>query len=252
MSDTTLFPVWGVFLAGVRKCVAAALLGGAGIASAASGYVTFNEAALDNIFSQSSFGQFTIDIRFNPSLSIVADSLLDINSTAEFNGAAPSLSALADTLGVPDFTVSVFFVDKISFCGGPGNNIIGCGSQPGSLIALQSAAAAGANGAALLAHELGHNLGLDHLAGGGNLMNATITGATTLSAAQIGTFLNLSTGASLNPIVQLDPKDDKLYISITPIAVLAAVPEPEAWAMLSLGLLAVAGWARRRQRECAA
>lgn len=250
MSSTTMLPGSGVFFSGLRKLVAAALLGSAGIASAASGYVSFNEVAMDNIFNQLSFGPFGIDIRFNPTLSVVADSLLDIDTVGEFNGAAPSLGALAESLGVPDFTVSIFFVDKISVCGSNFPNIIGCGSNPGNLIALQSAAAAGANGVALMAHELGHNLGLQHLAGGGNLMNSSITGATTLTVGQVSSFLDLTTGASLNSIVQLD--GNQRYISITPIAVLAAVPEPQAWAMMSLGLLAVAGWARRRQQACVA
>lgn len=255
MSYAKSLPAWGALASLARKALAIALVGGAGVASA--GYVTVDEAGMDAIFSQVSFASsvtpfslFDIDIRFNAPLSIVAPSLLDINDDAEFNGSSNSLSALANTLGVPNFTVSVFFVDKISHCGGPGSNIIGCGSNPGGLIAVNSGAAAGANGAVLMAHELGHNLGLSHLEVSGNLMNSSITGATTLSAAQVGSFVNLTTGASLSPIVRIDA--GQLYISITPIAVLAAapVPEPATWAMLSLGLLGVAGWARRR-RACA-
>lgn len=249
MSYLNSMPVWGTVTSLVRKFLVTALIGGAGAASA--GYVSFDEAAMDAIFSQPSFGLFDIDIRFNAPLSIVAPSLLDINDDAEFNGSSNSLSALANTLGVPNFTVSVFFVDKISHCGDTLSNIIGCGSTPGGLIALHSGAAAGANGAALMAHELGHNLGLSHLEDSGNLMNSSINGATTLSEAQVGSFVDLTTGASLSSIVRIDA--EQLYISITPIAVLAAapVPEPETWAMLSLGLLGVAGWARHR-RACTA
>lgn len=235
----------------VRKTLAAAAIAGAGAASA--GYVTFDEAAMDGIFAQTSFGPFDIDIRFNAPLSIVAPTLLDIHADSEFGGPGTSLDGARQTLGVPQFTVSIFFVDLISFCGGPGSNIVGCGSQPGDLIALKSSFAAGAQGAVLMAHELAHNLGLGHLSDSTNLMNPLITGATALTTTQIGSFVNLTTGAALSPLVRDD--NGQLYISITPIAVLAAapVPEPETWAMLSLGLLAVAAWARRRdQRKCVA
>ncbi len=246
MSRTVNPQSWRAALRLLRRTVVLALVGLAGVAQAAS--VSFNDLAMDGIFSQASFGSHPIDIRFNPSLSVVAPTLQSIDSNAEFDGVSNSLMALVGQLAIPVNTVSIFFVDAIKYCGGPGTNIIGCGSQPGHLIALDSSAAAGAHGAALMAHELGHNLGLGHLAGDSNLMNGSITGNTTLTASQIGTFLNLSTGASLNPIVQKDGAG--LYISITPIAVMAVaapVPEPQTWAMFALGLASVAGLARRRR-----
>lgn len=240
-------PAWRMVSGVMRKLAAVALLAGASAASA--GYVTsFDQAVLDDIFSQTSFGGYDIDIRFNAPLSVVAPVVADLSSTEEFNGNNNfSLSWLAGELQVPNFTVALFFVDTISFCGGPGSNIIGCGSRPGGLIALQSAAAAGSNGTVLFAHELGHNLGLTHLSVSGNLMHPTITGASALSETQVGSFLDLTTGASLSSILRDD--GGQLYISVTPIAVLAAaVPEPQTWAMMLAGLLGVAGWARRRQR----
>ncbi|MCB2027985.1 MAG: matrixin family metalloprotease [Burkholderiaceae bacterium] len=240
-------PAWRMVSGAMRKFAAVALLAGASVASA--GYVTsFDQAVLDDIFSQTSFGGYDIDIRFNAPLSVVAPVVADLSSTEEFNGNNDfSLSWLAGELQVPNFTVALFFVDTISFCGGPGSNIIGCGSRPGGLIALQSAAAAGNNGTVLFAHELGHNLGLTHLSVSGNLMHPTITGASALNETQVGSFLDLTTGASLSSILRDD--GGQLYISVTPIAVLAAaVPEPQTWAMMLAGLLGVAGWARRRQR----
>ncbi|MCB2005012.1 MAG: PEP-CTERM sorting domain-containing protein [Rhodoferax sp.] len=78
-------------------------------------------------------------------------------------------------------------------------------------------------------------------------MHPTITGASALNETQVGSFLDLTTGASLSSILRDD--GGQLYISVTPIAVLAAaVPEPQTWAMMLAGLLGVAGWARRRQR----
>ena len=240
-------PAWRMVSGAMRKFAAVALLAGASVASA--GYVTsFDQAVLDDIFSQTSFGGYDIDIRFNAPLSVVAPVVADLSSTEEFNGNNDfSLSWLAGELQVPNFTVALFFVDTISFCGGPGSNIIVCGSRPGGLIALQSAAAAGNNGTVLFAHELGHNLGLTHLSVSGNLMHPTITGASALNETQVGSFLDLTTGASLSSILRDD--GGQLYISVTPIAVLAAaVPEPQTWAMMLAGLLGMAGWARRRQR----
>ena len=237
----------------MRNAVAVALIGVSGVASA--GYVTFDEGAIDTIFSQPSFYSTTlnrllsIDIRFNERQSIVAPTLLDINNDAEFSGGTPSLSGLANTLGIPNFTLAMFFVYMSALCGDWTGNIIGCGSTPGGLIALDSSFAHGANGAALMAHELAHNLGLPHLVGDPNLMNPVISSTTTLTAQQVGEFVNLSTGASISPIVRKD-NNGQLYISVTPIAVLAAVPEPQPWAMMIAGLLGVTGWARRR-RACA-
>ncbi len=241
-------------LAALRRTLAVAWLGCNGVAFAAS--VSFNETALDSIFRQSTFGtMYTIDIRFNDALSVVAQTLVSIDSDPEFSkftfsNPASALSDLVQQLSIPTNTVAMFYVDKINYCGGSGANIIGCGSIPGRLIALDSNAAAEVSGAALIAHELGHNLGLSHddTIIDGNLMNSRIYGDTTLTTDQIDTFLDRSNGNSRNPIVQIDSFGN-LYIAITPIAVLAAapVPEPQTWAMWSLGLLGVAGWARHRR-----
>jgi hypothetical protein len=247
---------WEIAKGLMRSVLAVALVGSAGVAFASlapqpatgsDGFVTTWESQMESIFSGPSFVTAAenlrqvafggIDIQFNDALMVTAPSLLSIDSDAEFSSSGLSLSTLSRDLKVPNFTVSMFFVDAITFCGGPGSSIIGCGSRPGDLIALNSLAAAGSRGAALLSHELGHNLGLSHLTDSSNLMNSAITGATFLSVAQATTILssNLVRGGASR------------IISITPIAVMAAVPEPETWAMMVVGLLGVAGWTRRRQ-----
>lgn len=253
---------WGIAKKLVRHALAVALVGSAGVAFASvalpatspttDGFVTTWESDMESIFSGQSFvtaalnlsqAAFTgIDIHFNAAESVTANSLLSIDSDAEFGGAGLSLNTLSrDVVMVPNFTVSMFFVDAITFCGGPGVSIIGCGSNPGGLIALSSSAAAGGKGAALLAHELGHNLGLSHLSDSSNLMNSSVTGNSFLSVTQAMSILS-------SPLVQGASRT----IFITPIAVVAAaVPEPETWAMMLMGLLGVAGLARRRL-ACAA
>lgn len=217
----------------LRTTVAALLLCGAATASA--GYITTNSFKLNSIFSQPGFGLDDIVIRFNAPRTVVSASLLDINDDAEFN----SLYDLAAYTDGP--VVNMFFVDKISFCGSPGSRIIGCASTPGNVMVLDSLwAADAALGGNLAAHELAHNLGLPHQFPdeGWNLMNPTLSPSFALLALQITTIL-------ASPLVQYDFLDQR-FISITPIAVVA-VPEPQAWAMLSLGLLGLAGWVRRRK-----
>lgn len=190
------------------------------VASAASaGYVTTNEAALDLIFSQPSFGGSTIDIRFNAALSFNRPALTAFDSDTEWG----QLSALAN----PDATVvSMFFVDSISSCGGTFSGIVGCGDQPGHLLVLSSSWAADASiGAVLAGHELGHNLGLPHYQAGANLMNASLTSNSSLLASQVSTILS-------SPLIHTDAFGQR-YISITPIAL---VPEPGAWLLMGLGL----------------
>lgn len=222
---------------------------GSGLVSAGFVTTTF-ESGLDDIFSQTSFGARPIDIRFNAALTVVANNLLTIDSDAEFD----ALSALRG--GLTSNIVSVFFVDSIPFCGGPGGNIIGCGATPGNVIALKSTSAANASiGANLLAHELGHNLGLDHVSGN-NLMNATIssfslTAGSFLNPDQVARIFETlpSTGGTLrNSIIQRDVSGG-YFISITPFAVVAVVPEPETWLMMVLGLFGITLWLRRPQRK---
>lgn len=229
----------------LRALVAGVVVAGSGAASA--GFVTTFEDGMDSIFSQTSFGTRAIDIRFNPTQTVVAANLLSIDTDPEFDALTPLRAGLAANI------VSVFFVDAITFCSGPGTSIIGCGSTPGNVIALKSSSASSSGiGAKLMAHELGHNLGLDHVAGA-NLMNGTISNSSS-SLLNDDQVLNIFAtkpmpGAPLrNDIIQGDATNG-YFISITPFAVVAAIPEPHTWAMLVLGLLGLAAWVRRRPQR---
>jgi hypothetical protein len=228
----------------LRAMLVGVATGFAGLASA--GYVTTFESGMDAIFSQTSFGSNTIDIRFNPTMTVVDANLVSLDSNQEFD----SLSVLRG--GLASNIVSIFFIDSIPFCGAPGNNIIGCGNS-GNLIALKSSAAADPRiGANLMAHELGHNLDLDHLNGSNNnLMNPNInsfslTTGSFLNSSQVATIFATRPGPGNvlnNQIIQRD--DDGYFISITPFAVVSAVPEPQTWLMMGLGLLGIMAWVRR-------
>jgi hypothetical protein len=214
----------------------------AGVGPAWAGFVTTHEADLDKIFSQSAFGARTIDIRFNPTITVSEPSLLTINTETDLE----RLFALG---GNSPTTVDLFFVDSINECGGEVlPPAIGCSQQPGTRSAVESkfAALAGSPGtiglgATLIAHELAHPLGLVHVAPPPfNLMNPSLSGNTTLTADQVDTILGIP-GHPGSPLVQIDQNGQR-FISITPFAI---VPEPATM----LFALAGGAWLLQRARR---
>ena len=69
--------------------------------------------------------------------------------------------------------------------------------------------------ATVVAHEIGHNLGLDHLVESENLMEASVGGGQRISEAQIATASKLSLGLSL----RLDLALSVAFIAATPVSV---------------------------------
>jgi hypothetical protein len=193
-------------------CVLAATCWFASGATAA--VVTYDERRMDQIFAQAS-----LDIRFNPTVSLFAPSLLSIDSQNELD----QLFALGT---VPELTVKAFFVDAINYCTGQDNaSVIGCGEVSGNNLMLSSVVASGSLGPELFSHELGHNLGLEHVSQATpNLMNGALSGSTVLTAEQILTIRN-------SPLVHQDAASR--FVTITPFAV---IPEPTPDKHLALGL----------------
>ena len=187
--------------------------------------VTTNEAGMDAIYSQASFGSTTVEIRFNSSISINNHDLLTITTAQE----EAALWALVPT---DPSSVNMYFVDTVDYCGSYTVGLVGCSSEPWTSFVVESTDAAGANGAELNSHELGHVLGLSHEDPG--LMNAGSWGDTTLTAAQVTTILG-------SALIQLD--SGQRYVSITPILV---TPIPAALPLLlsAIGLLTVFNWRR--------
>lgn len=212
-------------------CAIAALVM-APIAQAA--FVTLPEAGMDAIFSQASFGNRTVDIRFGPVSTKVAPDLLAISTDAEVDQLF-LLHSEADNI------VNFYFVDSVDACGGINAAIIGCGEFPGNDFVVESAAAAGASGAQLLAHELAHNLGLPHVDGATLLMNPVLLGGTLLSEDEVNTILG-------SPLIQVEARTGQRFIQINPVLIverLQQVPEPSTLALLMAGGV----WARLRSRK---
>ncbi len=190
---------------------------------AKAGFITTNESALDAIFSQASFGLKPIDIRIGAASELVFPDFLDITSNAEVN----QLFNLH--IGGPN-VVNFYFIDSINACGSfVLTGIVGCGETPGNDFVVESSAAAGSSGGELLAHELGHNLGLDHANSG--LMAASLNNNTTLTAQEVSNIHSSS-------LVQTNGRD--FWIDINPVLIVAAasnplpVPEPSTLVLLLL------------------
>jgi hypothetical protein len=194
---------------------------------AKAGFITTNELTLDNIFSQTSFGNMPIDIRIGAASELIFPHLLDISSDAEV------IELFNMHVGDQNI-VNFYFIDTISACGGTINTrYVGCGEFPGNDFIVESSFAASSSGSELLAHELGHNLGLPHLSGR-YLMNPSLNGNTTITQEEVNIIHNSS-------LVQTNGRD--FWININPVLIVAAastpVPEPSTLMLilLSAGLL---------------
>lgn len=204
---------------------------------AKAAFITTNEADLDAIFSQSSFGLMPIDIRIGLASELVLPDLLDITTDAEVN-------QLFDMHIGGINVVNFYFIDTISACGGSiSSGIVGCGEYFGNDFVVESSFAAGNSGGELLAHELGHNLGLDHRSGG--LMNSSLNSSTLLNDNEVSNIHR-------NRLVQTDGQN--FWIDINPVLIVASasiplpVPEPSTLVLLllSFSLLLKSGFKKAK------
>lgn len=203
------------------------------MSSARAAFITTQEAGLDSVFSQAVFGTNPIDIRIGATTTIFAPDLLDITASGEVT----TLFGL-HTGGAT--VVNFYFIDTISACGATNTDaIVGCGSLNGNDFVVESSFAAGANGAELLAHELGHNLGLPHR-DGDVLMDPFINGFTLLNSIEKDTIF-----ASL--LVKSDTNG--FFIDINPVLITATViPLPAALPLFGAGLAGLGFLARRKKQ----
>ncbi len=202
--------------------------------AASAAVITISAGPLDAIYSQAGFGTNSISIFILPSATVKSSTgtdLLNLGTNAEIEtlfGLGPDNAA--------SLIVDAFFVDSITSCGLIGD-FVGCSSQPGHDLVVQSAFAKTDTKELDLGHELGHNLGLMHVFATPNLMNPNLNGSTLLTAAQIATIL-------ASPLVQNNTAIGN-FIDIRPILV-TTVPELGTWAMMLIGFAMTAIVLRRR------
>ncbi|MES9857693.1 MAG: hypothetical protein ABW166_13980 [Sedimenticola sp.] len=210
--------------------------------TAQAAFVSYDEAFMDSIFGQTIFkeywpadGDFSIDIRFNPTIELVAPDLLTINSTNDLYSLWNNHSG-----GVK--TVNAFFVDSLRACGGTIHDYGGCGEVGGNDLVVDSLSQS--YNPVLLAHELGHNLNMTHsVAVSGDLMYSGYidSDTTTISQATFQGELEF-----IYPYPASDPVDpngilqgsfaDGFFVEITPVLVVTAVPVPPSFLLLMSGL----------------
>jgi hypothetical protein len=168
--------------------------------------VTINEAGLDTVFSQPVFRDRQIDIRINPIVTIYNSDYLNVDTEAEYDELISQGS-----FGLTEQGINVYFVDNIFWCKGSGD-FSGCSQRPGNNIVLRSETAKNSVFTVeLLAHELGHNLGMGHLTRGPNLMSPLLNGETKLEFSQVARIF-------LSPLIQRDSNNNP-FIELTPVLV---------------------------------
>jgi hypothetical protein len=217
-----------IAVAAVGRLIMAALAIFLSSAIGQAAVVVIDEAEMNAIFSQPSFGDTPISIRFNPPRQIVAPELLVIDNLTE-------LQALYNLASDPAPTVVAFFVDQLNACGTVEENVNGayngCAQFPGRFL-VEDFNAAELDPGELMGHELGHNLDLGHIPLGLMAPMLGFGGPPELFDFQVATILQ-------SPLVQTDATGQR-FIQITPIAIVGT-PEPSTMLLLcgALGALLI-------------
>lgn len=209
----------------------------------ASAPLNVNINSVENIFGSLNFVD-DIKINFNSAISYVDSRLSTIDDDNELSDLWYTSGFSTDYFDVDNPTstsvVNMFIVDNINL-----NDAIGYGELLGNTMVLEESWLNSIYGANLFAHELGHNMGLDH-SDELNIMYPYINKSTFFSHEEIKTI-----NMNLAGLIQFD--GNNRYIEVNPIFIssdsissvaISPVPVPPAFLLFGSSLVGLMGYSK--------
>jgi hypothetical protein len=181
---------------------------------------------LGKVYGQGAFGSSPVDVRVAPVTTVGSRELARVTDRSVE-------SAIFDLAATFSPGIALVFVESIDWCSGYDREVVGCALRGAPGLFVEAEFAAGPFGPEMIAHEIGHNLGLFHSDSG--LMAPRLNGDLTLTGAEARTVL-------ASALVREDASGR--FIDVAPVRI-APIPLPASAQLLAFGALTLL-LARRR------